>query len=154
MRLILMRHGLAVDREDWDGPDADRPLTATGQTRTRAVCRSLRRVVRAERILHSPWTRAVETAVIAGQVWNLPLKEVPWLAGDMLGPIDTISRIPAGDLILVGHEPDLGALCGALIGAPPLPLKKAGIAILEGTPHPGGMVLNALIPPRIALDME
>ncbi len=154
MRLTLLRHGLAVDREDWTGPDPLRPLTSAGQVRTRDVCRALRRLIRAERILHSPWLRAAQTAEIAARVWDLPTEEVPWLAGELFAPVATIAKLPPGDLVLVGHEPDLGALCGALMGAGPVALKKAGVAILEGKPHPGGMVLTALLSPKVVLGIH
>lgn len=64
---------------------------------------------------------------------------------------DQLSHLPGGDTVLVGHEPDLGELIGVLIGAPPIPLRKAGIAVLEGEPAAGGMTLQLLLTPRAAL---
>ncbi len=54
-------------------------------------------------------------------------------------------------MVLVGHEPDLGELAGVLLGAPALALRKAGCAWLRGEPEPGGMVLRALLSPKIVL---
>ncbi len=55
------------------------------------------------------------------------------------------------DVVLVGHEPDLGTLirllCGARVG-----LKKCGLAVLEGDPEEDGMALLALLPPRFIMD--
>ena len=49
--------------------------------------------------------------------------------------------------MLVGHEPDLGELIGVLCGGPALPLKKAGLALLEGQPCAGGMTATLLLTP-------
>ena len=40
--LIALRHAKAVARGDWDGPDADRPLTPRGQAQAKAVVGALR----------------------------------------------------------------------------------------------------------------
>jgi phosphohistidine phosphatase SixA len=34
MRLFVMRHGIAEDRELWPGPDESRPLTLKGMEKT------------------------------------------------------------------------------------------------------------------------
>ena len=44
MDCLLFRHGIAVDREDWDGQEAQRPLTPTGEERTRESAVGLRRL--------------------------------------------------------------------------------------------------------------
>jgi phosphohistidine phosphatase len=57
-------------------------------------------------------------------------------------------------LALVGHEPDLGDLAAALIGAPPsaLVLKKAGIVLLQITavsPRPRAQLRLLLGPAQL-----
>ena len=47
MRLVLLRHGPAVDRAEWSGPDPLRPLTAAGRERTRRVVRAVAPLMRA-----------------------------------------------------------------------------------------------------------
>ena len=70
MRLILLRHGLAVERTAWTGDDADRPLTAEGRLRTRAVVRAARALVRpVDCVWTSPYARAHATAVL-GRQWT------------------------------------------------------------------------------------
>lgn len=44
MDCLLFRHGIAVDREDWDGPEPERPLTAKGAERTRQAAKGLARL--------------------------------------------------------------------------------------------------------------
>ena len=55
-------------------------------------------------------------------------------------------------VLLVGHEPHLGALLGRLVlgrpGGPPIPMKKASVARLEWAGS-GAASLKALLPARI-----
>lgn len=150
MRLILLRHADAIDREAWHGEDADRPLTRDGAKRLKGVLKALRPLVDADEILTSPWLRARATAELAASVWNLPLREADWLAGGAADAAEGIAELRAlGEPVLVGHEPDLGELIGALIGAKAVPLKKAGVAVLEGEAAPGGMRIVAVLSPKV-----
>ncbi len=152
MRLIIVRHGRAVEREDWSGPDADRPLTLEGRKRTRQVMRAVRQLIRPiDAVWTSPAIRAAATARYAGRIWRAPVTVHAWLAPGAMPAIDQLTHLPGGDTVLVGHEPDLGELIGALIGGPPIPLRKAGIAVLTGEPAGGGMVLELLLTPRAVL---
>jgi phosphohistidine phosphatase len=154
MRLILLRHGKALDREEWGGAEHDRPLTREGAEQAERFCKALRDVVRAEEIWTSPWTRARHTAEIASTVWKLPLREVGWLAGEAATADERIAELPTKtDLVLVGHEPDLGLLAGALLGGTALQLKKSGLAVLEGKPAPAEMRLLLLLTPKLVLGL-
>ena len=66
MRLYLMRHGIAIDREDPDCPsDPERYLTPKGIQRTRAAARGLRALrVKPTALLTSPFVRAVQTGEV------------------------------------------------------------------------------------------
>ncbi len=152
MILTILRHGKAVDREAWHGDDRDRPLTREGLAQTRAALRAMAGCIKAEEVWTSPWKRARQTAEIAAEIWDLPLTECPWLAGEASDLPDWSRNLrAAGDVVVVGHEPDLGRLIGLLMGGPPMPLKKAGVAILEGMPRPGQMELSLFIGPKQAL---
>ena len=153
MRLIILRHGPAVDRAEWHGPDALRPLTALGRKRTRRMVKATKPLVPGfHSIWTSPWLRALDTAEIAGRIWGLPVTQQEWLAGDGPAAGDTLENLPHEDTVLVGHEPDLGELIGVLCGGPAQPLKKAGLALLEGQPFAGGMTIRLLLtPPAVRL---
>ncbi|MBA3709066.1 MAG: histidine phosphatase family protein [Planctomycetes bacterium] len=154
MRLILLRHGKALERSEWDGADADRPLTKDGADQITRVCKALRDLIRADALWSSPWARARSTAELASSVWKLPLREVEWLAGEAMAADERIALLPTdADVVLVGHEPDLGLLAGALLGGTALQLKKAGVAILDGKPAPGEMRLIGLLTPKIVLEL-
>ena len=63
--LVLLRHGIAEPRQaGQDHPD--RPLTAAGRQRTQRVMAALvQRGLRLDRLLSSPYRRALQTAELA-----------------------------------------------------------------------------------------
>ncbi len=149
MRLTLLRHGVAVEKDEWEGDDAERPLTKDGANEARAMCRAVRHVVKAHEIWTSPWARARATAEIAAMVWKLPLREVAWLAGKAAEPRESANQLKANtDVVLVGHDPDLSALIAYLCGAKNIDLAKCGLAVLKGDPVADGMSLKVLLTPK------
>lgn len=154
MRLVVLRHGKAVARERWRKDDHLRPLTPAGERQLEAVCRRLKPWVEVEEVWTSPWVRARQTGVVASTIWKVPLREVAWLAGEAMAAIERRRHLPRDrNIAIVGHEPDLGTLVGLLVGGPPLPLRKAGIALLEGDPLET-MTLRALLPPKLVLGLN
>ncbi len=158
MHLILFRHGPAGDQDPARWPsDVDRPLTPKGVERTRLAARGLARLVpEVEFILTSPYVRAKETAAILSDVMNgTSVETLDALASGASprGMLSAIERFHSGNtVVLVGHEPDLGMLAGALIGsARALPLKKAGACsvLFGGTPRAGSGHLQWHVPPRL-----
>jgi phosphohistidine phosphatase len=153
MELYLLRHGIA---EDWatDGSDASRRLTGEGIAKLREIARGLRRLeVRPDAILSSPLVRARETAEIVGHVLRVAVQITEPLApgcgvGQLLRVLDGYTGARA--LIVVGHEPDMGYLIGAMTGGPPLPLKKGGMARIDlAQTEAGAGTLTWLLPPKI-----
>ena len=155
MQLVLCRHAIAVDPVE-ELPDAARPLTRRGKERMAEVVRGLRRLgLELDQLRHSPWTRAVETAdllapLVVGETVVEPL--LSRAPGDEL--LDSLATAGRTRVALVGHQPWMGELCGWLVfgrkvRGGSLEWKKAGIAWLEGEPRPGGMVLQAFLPPRM-----
>ena len=142
MNLYLLRHGLAVERgtpgyED----DATRQLTPKGRRQVREVAAAMQAMeLRFETILSSPLVRAHQTAEITAA--GLKLKKYLAFADELSpgGPanklVEKISELKSApeNILLVGHEPDLGELISLLVtgkkGAG-LALKKAGLAKLE-----------------------
>jgi phosphohistidine phosphatase len=152
MRLTILRHGEAIDRDAWQGEDSERPLTEDGVKRLRKVLKASKRVIKAHEIWTSPWKRARETAEMASTFWKLPLREAAWLAGGAAIAKERAEHLRDDyDVILVGHEPDLGELIGYLCGGPAVALRKAGIAVLKGEPRAGGMALSTLLGPKALL---
>jgi phosphohistidine phosphatase len=165
--LLLLRHGIAEDRpvHPLEDPhqalaqDRARCLTERGRRRSRAVLERLVALgLSGDRLISSPFERALETAALAVEVGLAPaLETATALApGGDPGPL---LAAPSGRLILVGHEPDLSALACRLIGAADgsLVLRKAGAILLSlgsepGTPGSGGGAqLRLLLSPRALL---
>ena len=141
MRVVIIRHGIAEERDDWakTGKNDDlRPLTDEGAKKVKKMARGLMlEVPQLLAIASSPLTRAWETAHIVGEVYNKRGPEaLKSLApgGNPVQVLEWINGFEGGAVALVGHEPDLGELVGWLCtgktGAGPS-LKKGGVALVE-----------------------
>ncbi|WP_038056715.1 SixA phosphatase family protein [Thermus amyloliquefaciens] len=162
MELFLVRHALALPPEG-EGEEADdrRPLAPKGVRWFRKVVRGLESLgVALDLILTSPKRRALETAELLADLLEGETRVTPHLAAPPSEAL--LAEIPReGRVALVGHEPYLTELLawlllGDFLGASArgglegrFLLKKGGVAWLEGEPRPGGMVLLALLPPRV-----
>lgn len=110
MELFLMRHGIAEDRQVWFGPERQRPLTAKGRKRTRAVVVELKhlKLLKLDAIWTSPLVRAKQTAEIVREIYDVPVVEVKELATgatveDLIGVLR--KHEPPKRLMLVGTNP-------------------------------------------------
>jgi phosphohistidine phosphatase len=137
--IYLVRHGIA-------GPpprgmsDNDRALTADGKRKMRRVAVGLKRLgVAPDVVLSSPLRRAEETAaVVTNTLGRQPHLEIyPLLApGHEAAEVLKGLRHHRGarELVLVGHQPDLGQLASHLLtrssGLAELPFKKGAVAAI------------------------
>jgi phosphohistidine phosphatase len=143
MKLILMRHGLAVDRELFAAKKKDdslRPLTARGRSRSRMVAKWLaRREGAVNLIVQSPMTRARQTVAVIKPLLQArkiaesielipsapPMAFAQWLKLNCLN--ETL-------IMVVGHEPQLSVFASwCLSGSTQsfLDLKKSGVICLS-----------------------
>jgi phosphohistidine phosphatase len=78
MHVYLIRHGIAVDREDPNcPPDTERPLTPKGMKRSHSAALGLRALdVKPSAVLTSPWLRSVQTAEIFCETLGYPSKKI------------------------------------------------------------------------------
>jgi len=156
--VYLMRHGIAVDPAPGTS-DADRALTAEGVRKTARVAAGLRQVgVKPDLVLSSPLRRAEETAhLVADELAVKAAVELyPPLAGGCPAR-DVIKGLrpyrAAREVLLVGHQPDLGALASYLLtgseNLAPLPFKKAGVAaiVVGGLPPRAAGMLDWFLTP-------
>ena len=160
MRVILLRHGIAVDRDDPNcPPDPERPLTREGVDRTRDAVAGLRAIgVRPAAVLTSPFVRAVQTAEIASHGLSAPDPEkcpelLPAAHPEAMDAL--LGRRSEEEILCAGHEPHLSILLAHLVwgangGGEFAGLKKAGAACVE-TAKPGTSPgeLLWIVPPRI-----
>lgn len=155
MKLLLIRHGIAVPRGTRGIPDDARPLTPRGQRRFRRAARGLARITAVpDVILTSPLRRAGSTARIAARAWGRISPTVePALAS---GTVDEIfgtlrGRSRDATVVLVGHEPMLSAMLARLLGSAAderFAFRKGGAALVDVRDEPaaGGQLLWFLKP--------
>jgi phosphohistidine phosphatase len=140
MNCILVRHGIAVEPDEWEGTEENRPLTDKGKRRAQQVAEGLAALdCRPTHLFTSPFVRAYETARLLRTV-ICPTRKVETrnelTAGTKPDRLVAFLRTLPSDsvVICVGHEPQLGEvvsllLCGKVL--PNFPLKKAGAACIE-----------------------
>lgn len=143
MKLVLFRHGLAVDRQKFlehKKDDALRPLVAKGKIKTLEMAKRLETwVPDFDMIVASPFVRSLETAHILAKVLKVSnlfesaelvpsapvMAFVQWLH---------VHAEECRSVLVVGHEPHLSSLAGwCLTGQKEsfIELKKSGIIALE-----------------------
>jgi phosphohistidine phosphatase len=123
MKLIFVRHAEAVERTP-DIPEEGRYLTPEGRTFFRKTARTmLDKGIKPDLILTSPLLRAVQTADILAETISYA---GPLVATDELAPgfdMQALQKIletypETRELVIVGHEPDLGDVIVSLLGLP------------------------------------
>ena len=131
---------MAADKGDPAYPnDRDRPLTEEGIKKTREAAEGLKRLqINFDKILTSPWVRAIQTAQIAAEVLEMTarLENLPELEGNRSVDelVKAIGDRRAARLLLVGHEPLLGRTMAHLLRpgqALDIDLKKSGAGAVE-----------------------
>ena len=141
MKLLLIRHAIAEEREDFARTGKDdrlRPLTDEGRKKMRQGARGLRHCLPdIDLLATSPLTRAAQTGAIVDSVYG-GLKEVEI---DELAPGATpadflrwLRRQKAGTVAAVGHEPSLSLILSWLLTGTQRRLfafRKGGAALLD-----------------------
>ena len=126
--------------DEWEGPDADRPLTERGAKRVAQVAAGLNWLdVQPTHVWSSPLIRAIETAKIAHR--SLRVRSALQIVDELLpdAPPDRLLSIlhdlpPESCVVCVGHEPQLGMVASVMLAGKPsaaFPFKKAGACLIE-----------------------
>jgi phosphohistidine phosphatase len=158
--VIFFRHGVAVDREDPKGKDADRPLTQEGAERVKLAARGLKSLqIDPGLVLSSPFVRARKTAELAKQELNLT---IPLELTDELTPEAPPERLLARlkdvqekfTVLCVGHEPHISSAVSFMISgkiAASIEIKKAAACCVRfaGPAKAGTGTLIWLLPAKI-----
>ena len=137
MKLYFLRHGIAVDREEWKGNDFDRPLTDEGRERMAREAKTIAKLdLGLDVIITSPLLRAKETAKIVAERLKM---EDELIEDERLGPDFDATRLSAilqeraiaDAIMLVGHDPSMTEMVGQLAGGARIDLKKGGLACVD-----------------------
>lgn len=140
MHCLFFRHGIAIERQAWDGPEQDRPLTEKGAARTRQSGRGLLHTrITPTHIVSSPLTRARDTAsILQSLLRSKPHVQICAELDPAAAPrtlFTLLNALPPDAVVLcIGHEPHLSMAAGILLTGKPcrgLSLKKAGACLIH-----------------------
>lgn len=140
MLLYVVRHGIAIDRDDPDcPPEAERYLTSKGMDKTREAARGFANLgPRPEIVFSSPYVRALQTAELFCDALKIPSGKIK--KTDVLLPeapvkhfLEELSKTKADEVACFGHAPHLDELIAHATRAPRAftELKKAGAACID-----------------------
>src|SRR5246127_1461784 len=148
MQLYIVRHGIAVDREDPNcPPDPDRFLTQEGIEKARQVAKGVSEIGAApDLLISSPYLRAYQTAEIFADELGYSKQKIRKTDQLLPGaePLQLYRELAKDKdlsaVFVVGHAPHLDDLIATAIGSKHhiSSLKKAGVALVE---------LKRLVPP-------
>jgi phosphohistidine phosphatase len=160
MELYVVRHGIAIDREDPKcPPDPERYLTEEGIEKTKRVAAAVAELSASpDLLLSSPYVRAMQTAEIFAAALDYPKQKIRRTDLLLPGSEPTLFfRELAKDkqtstLFIFGHAPQLDDIIASALGSKHhiTSLKKAGVALLElkRVSPPNGQLLW-LAPPKL-----
>ncbi len=136
--LVFLRHGAALSvQESGASNDRGRRLAPEGKAQAELSARRLEAAgFSPEIIISSPYSRALETAdIAAGRFPSAKRVSVEDLASppSLTGVLQAIESAAgaAPSVLVVGHQPTLGALTAVLLKAPAPPLSTGSFAYLK-----------------------
>jgi phosphohistidine phosphatase len=138
VELYILRHGKAQEHTQNIASDAKRQLTNTGKKELECIAKSMNVLdIKVDGVISSPLIRAKQTAEItlkhlktrkkSIEIWNELKPEI-----NVDKTIQKLTALkPTSSVLLVGHEPHLTNLIGAIISTTSNPvnisLKKGGL---------------------------
>jgi phosphohistidine phosphatase len=148
MQLYIVRHGIAIDREDPKcPPDPDRFLTEEGIAKTKDVAKGVAEIGAVpDLIISSPYVRAIQTAEIFANALEYSKQKIQKSDQLLPGaePLQLFRELAKDKdhsaVFVVGHAPHLDDLIATAVSSKHhiSSLKKAGVALVE---------LRRLVPP-------
>lgn len=160
MDLYVVRHGIAIDREDPKcPPDPERYLTEEGIEKTKRVAAAVAAFREGpDALLSSPYVRATQTAEIFAAALDYPKQKIQRTDLLLPGAEPTVffrelaKNKHTSTLFIFGHGPQLDEIIATAVGSRHriTSLKKAGVALIElkRVSPPSGQLLW-LAPPKL-----
>jgi phosphohistidine phosphatase len=141
MELYVVRHGIAIDREDPKSPaDPERYLTEEGIEKTEQVAKRIAALdIPADALISSPYVRAMQTAELFAAAFEYPKQKIRQTNALLPGAEPSLffgelaKDKQAAVVFCFGHAPHLDDLIATGVGVkhPITAMKKAGVALLE-----------------------
>ena len=141
MQIYIVRHGIAIDREDPKcPPDPERYLTEEGVEKTKQVAKGMATLgITGDVFLTSPYVRAAQTAEVFANALDYAKQKIR--RTDLLLPGAEPTQLfrelardkQVSTVFLFGHAPQLDDIIATALGSKKhvTSLKKAGVAFLE-----------------------
>ena len=134
MKILFIRHSLAVDRDEFTGHDFDRPLTHRGVKRAFRFFKIIKFIYpKIDYIITSKALRAKQTAEVLKKFYkNARYEESSLLLpGSGINELKKALEGKSGVVAVVGHEPDLSNMIKEIMHAPNLKLKLSKPSLAE-----------------------
>ncbi|MBI4547219.1 MAG: phosphohistidine phosphatase SixA [Ignavibacteriae bacterium] len=139
MEIYIVRHAVAVPRGTEGYPNDDRPLTEEGIQKMKATARGIAEIIgKVDVIISSPLIRAHDTAKIVAKALKYKSKidlSKEFLPGNSQNSVlDFLVKFKnKKNIMLVGHEPDVGVLASTLLGSnrPLIAMKKGAVCRID-----------------------
>jgi phosphohistidine phosphatase len=153
MDLYIVRHGIAIDREDPKSPpDSERYLTPEGMDKTKEVAKGIAALgLSPDLLVSSPYVRAMQTAEIFANALEYSKSKIRQSNALLPGaePLVFFRELAkdkqSSTVFCFGHAPHVDELIAAAIGVKHsiTSMKKAGVALLElkRVSPPGGLLI-------------
>jgi phosphohistidine phosphatase len=162
MNLYILRHGFAGKHIPVLARDRERPLTAKGVKKMKAIAKAIEAMgLEVDHIWSSPYKRARQTAEIVAKVVDTRVDLIDALGAEVSPKkfYEAFSKIRprSGSLMLVGHEPFLSSLMSLLVSGSAntqFDLKKGGLcqlAVHSFQPRPRAQMDWLLTPKQMML---
>ncbi|MDA8244979.1 MAG: histidine phosphatase family protein [Elusimicrobia bacterium] len=153
--VVFMRHGHALSAREAGVPtDSERPLSELGEQEALETARHLSEAgFSPALIISSPFLRASRTAEIAARVFTAAARRTSPALSD--GPASAIVELiedlekDGGSVLVVGHQPLMGAIAGYFSGRDNFDLSPAGfVRVARGKSPAGPALLEFYSPPQ------
>lgn len=148
----LVRHAHAGNAANWDGDDAQRPLTKKGRSQAERLGRFMvRHGMKPDLLVTSPLVRAKETSDVLSEHLALDAVVDDRLAEDftLVEVAQILLESGAREPVFVGHNPDMSELLAHIISNEAMPFKKGALATVDLHAEEAGGTLRWLIPPSL-----
>ncbi len=161
MDIYILRHGKAEERLLTVKSDSNRKLTEAGKKELHCISKAIKDMdLELDYIASSPLLRAKQTAQIASKYVKRKKRPIAYWdelkpefdAGAILQKLSTLN--PDASVMLVGHEPLLSDLIGAIISQGShevsISLKKGGFAHMQGSATNSAVtgILRSILTPK------
>jgi 8-oxo-dGTP diphosphatase len=124
--VVLVRHGRAGDRSDWDGPDELRPLDDKGRRQAQRLAEVLP-LFQPTAVFSAPRTRCEQTVAPLAESLSLPVVPLPEL-GEEEFQADPEAGLTALERLLTRPSPGVTVVCSQG-GAIPSALLAMGVRV-------------------------